>query len=136
MSNIDVVKHVYDRFMHGDVPAILAAFDPNVEFRLAEGHPYQPDGTPWIGGADVTRHFFMRAGGEWEGWTIAVDTMLDLGDAVVVECRYHGGYKPTGRPLDVQVCHVWKFSGGKIVSFHQYLDTARLQWVMGRPCST
>ena len=39
-------------------------------------------------------------------------------------------YKPTGRHMDVQVCHVWRFRGGKVASFHQYVDTARLQGVM------
>jgi ketosteroid isomerase-like protein len=32
--------------------------------------------------------------------------------------------------LDVQVCHVWRFNKGKITSFHQYLDSARLQKTM------
>lgn len=51
-------------------------------------------------------------------------------DAVVVECRYQGVYKPTGRNMDIQVCHVWKVSDGKIKSFQQYIDTARLQAIM------
>src|SRR5262249_50937678 len=50
---------------------------------------------------------------------------------VVVECRYTGVYKPTGRALDIQVCHIWKLTGSRVVSFHQYIDTARLQAVMG-----
>ncbi len=43
-----------------------------------------------------------------------------------------GLYKPTRRQMDLQVCHVWRFRGGKVASFHQYVDTARLQDVMGR----
>jgi ketosteroid isomerase-like protein len=127
----DVVRHVYDRFMRGDVPGVLAAFEPSIEFRLAEGHPYQPDGAPWIGGEAITRHFFMRAGTEWQDWTIVVHNLLDLGRVVVVEGRYNGVFTPTGRTLDVQICHVWTFSdAGKVASFHQYLDTAHLQRVM------
>ncbi len=131
MSNAQVVKHVYERFMQRDVPGVLATFDPNIEFRLAEGHPYQPDGRPWFGEHAITQHFFMKAGSEWDGWTVAFNELLEMGDAVVVECRYAGLYKPTGKRLDAQVCHVWKFSNGKITSFHQYIDTARLQEVMG-----
>jgi ketosteroid isomerase-like protein len=135
-ANTEVVKHVYESFAQGDAPAILATFDPNIEFRLAEGHPYQPEGKPWIGGDAVTKNFFMKAGPEWDGWSMAIHEILDLDYAVVVEGRYNGLYKPTGRKLDVQVCHVWKFREGKIKSFHQYLDTARLQGVMNsRPNS-
>jgi ketosteroid isomerase-like protein len=32
--------------------------------------------------------------------------------------------------MDIQVCHVWKVSDGKIKSFQQYIDTARLQAIM------
>jgi len=130
MSNVDIIRHVYDRFMHGDAAGVLAMFAPAIEFRLAEGHPYQPDGQPWIGADAITQHFFMKAGTEWQDWRIDVHTILDLGDAIVVEGRYAGIYTPTGRTLDVQICHVWRLHGGKVASFHQYLDTANLQRVM------
>jgi ketosteroid isomerase-like protein len=132
MSNAEIVKTVYDLFRQGDVAGILARFDATIEFRLAEGHPYQPSGRAWIGKDAITREFFAVAGPEWDGWSIAIESLIDNADSVVVECRYRGVYKPTGNDMDVQVCHVWRFSGGKIVSFHQYLDTAHLQRVMGR----
>jgi uncharacterized protein len=132
MRNVEVVKHVYDRFAQGDAAAILATFSDAVEFRLAEGHPYQPSGQPWIGKQAITEHFFKKAGPEWEGWSVAIESTLETADAVIVECRYHGRYKPTGQTMNVQVCHVWRFAEGKVTSFHQYLDTARLQGVMGR----
>ena len=127
MSNAEVVKYVYEKFAQGDAPSILATFDRNIEFRLAEGHPYSPEGKPWIGGDAITKNFFLKAGPEWDGWSMRMHQILDAGDAVIVEGRYHGLYRPTGKMLDVQVCHVWRFSGGKIISFHQYLDTGRLQ---------
>jgi ketosteroid isomerase-like protein len=132
MTNVETVRYVYERFAQNDARSILATFDPNIEFRLAHGHPYSPDGQPWIGPDSVTRNFFMRAGSEWHGWSVAIDHIIETTNAVIVECRYGGLYKPTGRTLDVQVCHVWRFSdSGKITSFHQYVDTARLQHVMG-----
>jgi ketosteroid isomerase-like protein len=132
MSNVEVVKEIYERFSQGDVAGILARFEPDVEFRLAEGHPYQPSGRPWFGKEAVTQNFFMKAGPEWDGWTIILGEVVDTVDAVVVECRYAAVYKPTAKALDVQVCHVWRLRDGTVRSFHQYLDTARLQEVMGR----
>lgn len=131
MTNAETVKHVYRSLMQGDVPSILATFDPNIEFRLAEGHPYEPDGKPWVGIEAVTTNFFTRAGRDWEAWSLTCDDVIDLGDAVVVEARYHGVYKPNRAPLSAQVCHVWRFRDGRITSFHQYVDTAHLQRVMG-----
>jgi uncharacterized protein len=130
VNQTEIVKYVYDRFAQGDAAAILKMFDPNIEFRLAEGHPYQPSGKPWHGADAITQNFFMKAGGEWENWRVVPHEILDIGDTVIVEGRYAGVYKPTGRKLDVQVCHVWRFVNSKIRSFHQYLDSARLQDTM------
>lgn len=131
MSNVDLIKFVYDKFMQGDAASVLGAFDEAVEFRLTEGHPYQPTGQPWIGKKAVAENFFMRAGSEWDRWTIQVVEIVDTANGVVVEGRYHGTYKPTRKTMDLQVCHVWKVKNGKVTSFHQYVDTAGLHEVMG-----
>jgi ketosteroid isomerase-like protein len=126
----DLVKSQYENLSQGNIEAVLTLFDDDVEFRLAEGHPYQPSGRPWFGKPAVLEHFFKRGAGEWEGWRVVIETMLELGEDLVVECRYVGTYKPTGKAFDIQVCHIWKFQDGKARVFHQYIDTARLQDVM------
>jgi uncharacterized protein len=132
MSELDIVRKIYRDFAAGDAAAILAVFADDIEFRLAEGHPYRGSADAWRGKEAIAKCFFAVAGAEWEGWSIDVDSAIDAVDAVVVEGRYTGLYKPTGRRLDVQVCHVWRFRGGRVASFHQYVDTARLRHVMGR----
>jgi uncharacterized protein len=133
MNHLETVKHVYERFAEGDAPAILETFAKDIEFRLAEGHPYQPEGDPWIGGDAVTKNFFRRAGPEWQDWRFDIDDVIETPDTVVVEGRYSAVYKPTGRELDAQGCHVWRFRGDRIASFHQYVDTAQVQHVMDSP---
>ena len=130
--NAAVVMAAYDDFGKGHVESLLARFADDVEFRLAEGHPYQPSGEPWIGKTALVEHFFKKAGPEWESWTVDAHDVHELGDTVVVEARYRGVYKPTGRRMDLQVCHVWKLRDGLVRSFHQYLDTGALQQLMGR----
>jgi ketosteroid isomerase-like protein len=44
MSNVDIVKRVYEAFGRGDVPAVLAMMDPKIEWYEAEGNPYMPSG--------------------------------------------------------------------------------------------
>jgi len=130
-KNADAVKAAYDDFAAGNAQSLLSRFADDIEFRLAQGHPYQPTGQAWSGKQALVEHFLKRAGPEWENWTVEVRDLHELGDTVVVEGRYHGLYKPTGRRMDVQVCHVWRLRDGIVRSFHQYLDTAGLQDVMG-----
>ena len=130
MSHVELVQYIYEKFKHGDAQSILATFAPDVEFRLAEGHPYQPSGQPWCGKDTITQPFFAKAGAEWDGWSIALTTVHEMGDTVVVEGRYTGVYKPTGKALNAQACHVWQFRNGMVKRFHQYSDTAQLQEVM------
>jgi len=48
-----------------------------------------------------------------------------------IEARYSGRFKATGKSMDTQVCHFWHVKSGKVTRFQQYVDTAKLQDVMG-----
>jgi uncharacterized protein len=132
MKHADTVRKIYRDFAAGDAAAILEVFADDVEFRLAEHHPYRGSKGAWRGKQAIAKEFFAVAGPEWDGWTIGVEQILEAGDGVVVEGRYTGLYKPTGRRMDVQVCHVWRFRGERVASFHQYVDTAALRRIMAR----
>jgi ketosteroid isomerase-like protein len=132
MTHIDTVHKVYRDFAAGNAAAVLDAFVDDIEFKLAESHPYRGAKRPLRGKQAVAADFFAIAGPEWDGWTIGVAQIVEGVDAVVVEGRYAGFYKPTGRRMDVEVCHVWRFRGDRIASFHQYVDTAALRRVMAR----
>jgi ketosteroid isomerase-like protein len=132
MDNVQIARDVYASFGRGDIPTVLAAFQGNLEWREAEGNPYQPDGKVWVGPQVVVDKLFISLGTEWDAFTIHVKSLHGAGDHVVMEGRYTGTYKPSGKKLDAQVCHVLRFSGGKLASFQQYVDTAQLQAVMAR----
>ena len=130
MSNVQLAKDLYAAFERGDMPAVLAGFHPEIEWREAEGNPYQPDGTAWVGPQAVLEKLFMRLGSEWKGFTLTVRTLHDAGEHVVMEGRYTGTYKASSKSFDAQVCHVLRFRDGKLVSFQQYVDTGQWQAVM------
>jgi hypothetical protein len=90
------------------------------------------DVAPWIGPDAVLNNLFLKIGGEWDGFTVNPKEFHDAGDTVVVEARYTGTYKATGKSLDAQVTHVWRLRDGKIANFQQYVDTAQLQESDGR----
>jgi ketosteroid isomerase-like protein len=133
MSNVKTMEELYAAFGRGDVEAVLAAMDANIEWREAEGNPYQPSGEPWFGPDAVVANLLVKIASEWDGFTIHPKQFHGAGDTVIVEGRYTGTYKPTGKSLDAQVCHVWRLRDGKVISFQQYVDTAQLQSVANSP---
>ena len=131
MSNVQLAQDLYEAFNRGDIAAVLGAFDPGIEWREAEGNPYQPSGSPWVGGEAITQNLFTKIPSDFDGFTLLPKDFHEAGDTVVVELRYSGTGTATGKSLDAQVCHVLKFRDGKLTSFQQFVDTAHLQDVMG-----
>jgi ketosteroid isomerase-like protein len=130
MSNLEVAKTIYHAFGEGDIATVLAAMDPAVDWREAEGNPYQMDGSSWIGPQAVVDKLFVPLGKEWDGFQLTVHSLHDAGDSVVMQGRYTGTCRATGKAMNAQVCHILRFDGGKLTSFQQYCDTAQLQSVM------
>ncbi len=131
MSNMQVVQDLYEAFGRGDVPTVLGAMDADVQWREAEGNPYQMSGEAFVGPDAILQNLFMKLGSEWDAFTVHPKDFHDAGDTVVVEGRYTGTYKATGKAADAQYCHVFKIRNGKLASFQQFVDTAQMQAVMG-----
>ena len=131
MSNVDVVKKVYEAFARGEIPTVLGAMDPGIRWYPAEGHPYMSSGKALIGHDAILNGLFARIAADWDAFAVHPQSFYDAGDTVIVEARYGGTYKPTGRSLDAQGCHLWDVKDGKVTRFQQYVDTAKLQDVMG-----
>jgi ketosteroid isomerase-like protein len=132
MSNTDVVNSVYAALGRGDVDAVVAVFDDDIEWCEAEGHPYQADGRVWRGSEAIVQNLFLRLATEWDAFTVMPTHVHDAGPTVVVEGRYRGTVKATANRLDAQFCHIWQVRGGKVTAFQQYADTAQLQAVTSR----
>lgn len=127
----DLVRGLYDAFARGDVPAVLGAMDPNIEWNEAENFPYA-DGNPYRGPNAVAEGVFMRLVSDFDGFAATPDSLLDAGDAVVALGRYTGTAKATGSALDAQFVHVWWVAGGRVVRFQQYTDTLQVNRVLGQ----
>jgi uncharacterized protein len=125
--NIDIVKGVYAAFGRGDVPAVLGAFDPGIQWSEAENFLYA-DGNPYAGPQAVAEGVFQRIVSDVDGFTLAPGHFIDGGDTVVVEGYYRGTMKSTGTRVDAQFAHIWRLRDGKIIRFQQYTDTK--QWAI------
>jgi uncharacterized protein len=133
MDNVTFVKNLYAAFGRGEVPTVLGAMRPDITWYQAESNPYWPNGEALVGPDAVLKTVFMRLGTEWDGFTIHPKSFHSAGDTVILEGRYSGTYKPTGKSLDAQFCHIWDVKDGKVTRFQQYVDTAKLHAVMGTP---
>ena len=131
MDNVRLLKNLYDAFGKGDIPSVLGMMSPEIKWYEAEGNPYMPSGEAWVGPDAILNNLFMRIGAEWDGFTVHPKSFYGAGDSVIVEIRYSGTYKPTGKSIDAQACHVWDVKDGKATRFQQYVDTAQLQSAMG-----
>ena len=131
-GSADAAHKLYRDFGNGDIEAVLGSFDPDIEWKEAEGNPYQPDGAPWRGPQAIVEKLFIPLGTEWDGFTVTPHT-FHAGDdgVVVVEGRYTGRFKATSRDIDAEVCHILTYRRGKLTRFRQYVDTAQMRAVMG-----
>jgi hypothetical protein len=71
----------------GDMPAVLGGMDPGIEWREAEGNPYEPGGKAWLGPDAVVQSLVMRLAMESDDFTVHAGEFHDAGDVVVVEGR-------------------------------------------------
>jgi hypothetical protein len=124
-KNGDIVKALYDAFGRGDVPAVLGAFDPRIQWREAESFLYA-DGNPYEGPQAVAEGVFQRIVSDVESFAVLPERFIEAGDTIVAEGRYRGTLKRTGTLVDAQFAHVWQLRDGKVVRFQQYTDTK--QW--------
>ena len=129
-QNVELIRSLYGAFGAGDIPGVVGRMAPDMEWNEAENFPYA-DGNPYRGPEAIVGGVFARLGGEWDGFAAVPEEFLDAGDTIVVLGRYRGTCKATGRPLDAQMCHVWRVKDGKAVRFQQYTDTLQAARVMG-----
>jgi uncharacterized protein len=127
-ENVEVAKRTYEAFGRGDVPAVLANFDPNVEWHAAEGLPW---GGQHNGREAVAENVFGAVMAAVDGFALTIDRFLDSGDYVVALGRYSGTGRNSDKPLDAAFAHVWELEDGKLKRFLHYTDTARFNEVLG-----
>lgn len=121
MTNGDIIRDLYAAFAKGDVPTVLGAMDPNIEWHEAEGFMY---GGTYLGPNAILENIFMKFATEWGGFSVVPDKIVDGGDGSVVSLgNYAGKYLKTGKSMSVPFAHAWDLRDGKIVKMRQYLDT-------------
>jgi len=123
MSNTDIISKAYAAFASGDVPQVLAVLDDGIEWTEAAGFPYA--GT-YVGADAIVQNVFMRLGTEWDQYQVKPDLLIAEGDQVAALGWYSGTYKKTGRAFKARFVHWWKLADGRVISFEQVVDSAKV----------
>ncbi|HKI65225.1 MAG TPA: nuclear transport factor 2 family protein [Burkholderiales bacterium] len=129
-DNIAILQSGYEAFAKGDIPTVLSLWDPKIEWNEPE-HGTFWTGAPIVGHQGIVTGVFAHLPQHFDGFRIEIRRMVASGDTVVVEGRYRGNAKATGKPLDAQAVHVWDMREGKAVRFQGYSDTWQFAQVTG-----
>src|SRR3972149_7085063 len=105
-QNVELIRAMYDAFAAGDAPGVVGRLSDKIVWNEAENFPYA-DKNPYVGPQAVLEGVFARIAGEWDGFAVQIDEILDAGDTIIALGRYHGTFKSTGRPQHTQMAHVW-----------------------------
>ncbi len=127
MTNLEIVQRMYAAFGNRDRDTILELFDAQIEWVQNEGFP---GGGRHVGAEAVLNDVFAKFRLEWDVWQAVVSEWIDSGNTIVAIGEYRGTYKATGRSMIAAFAGVYRVRDGRIVSFHQYTDTAMIAAAM------
>ena len=131
MSSVQTLRAAYAALANNDPSVLFGAMAHDIHWHEAEGNPLA-DRNPYVGGQAVGEGVFGRIIAAIDGFSAVPDRFVDGGENdVIVLGRYGGTMKHSGAALDAAFCHVFRFEADRIVSFHQYTDSA--QWARLMP---
>ena len=129
-ANTKTVQQVYENFgalggaggKRADIQPLLSLYSDDVEWHVPE-----MEGVPFAGprrGIAGVRDFFAAVTDSLDVLQFEPQEYIAQGDKVVALGRYSWRVKATGREFSSDFAHVCTVRDGKIVRFHEYMDTA------------
>lgn len=122
-QHVQIVQSVYEAFNRGDIAAVLAAFDPQVELVEAESLPYAG---VYRGHAGV-QQMLVGLGAVWELFQSTLEQVVAHGDEVIVFLQIKGRLRGSERPIEMPVIEVWRIRDGLVAGVRPfYWDTGAI----------
>jgi len=121
-ENIKLVQQIYQHFKRGDIKALLNLLSVNIEWQLPE-----IENVPFAGrrrGHEEMGQFFESLVDTQEIQHFDPREFIARGDKVLALGHYAWRGKSTGREFGGDFAHVFTVLDGKVVKFHEYMDTA------------
>jgi ketosteroid isomerase-like protein len=115
-DHVAVARRMYEARNRGDVDAVIAECDPEVEW-----HPHLASlaGEP-IRGHDGVREYLSSLQEDWEVFRHEPEEFIDCGETVVAYLNTIAQGKWSGIDVEVPVGHVISFRNGKVLRYVSY----------------
>jgi ketosteroid isomerase-like protein len=118
-QDVETVRSAYAAFNRKDIPAVLATYDPQIEW-IEGGGGRSPAGT-FRGPQSVANDVFATVPRDFNDFRAEPEQFIDAGDHVVVVGRFRGKAK-SGATLDVPFVHVNRMRNGKVAGFRNFVE--------------
>ncbi|WP_433032884.1 nuclear transport factor 2 family protein [Actinomycetospora sp. CA-053990] len=126
-TNVDTVQGSYDAFNNGEIPMVLAAMQPDVEWVERAG-PYQGR---YVGPQAIVDNVFAPVPKDWSEFTVTPDEFLEAGDVIVVLGWFAGTARESGTSFRSRFAHVIRMRDGLEASFEDISDAHALHVALG-----
>lgn len=117
-SNVDVARAFTEAFNAGDMDALLACCDPEIEFHstfaAVSGAVYR--------GHDGMRRWYRDLIEAWQEIRSTPEAFFDLGEHVLVFTPIGGRGRHSGVEADVPIAAVARVRDGLLVEYRAYAD--------------
>lgn len=117
-----VQERIYEAFARGDIPTVLAALDPNIEWEEPQASGLY-DAGPHRGVQAVAEEIIAPALTYYEEFAVAPQEFVDAGDRVFVLGEFRGKGKASGTPFVAPFVHIFTVRNGKVTHFRNFTDT-------------
>ncbi len=126
-ANTQTVQQVYENFKgtsfrSADMQSLLGLCSDDVEWQVPEMENVRYCGKRR--GIESVRDFFSAIADDLELLQFEPQEFIAQGDKVVALGHYSWRVKATGREFSSEWAHVYTVRDGKIIRFHEYMDTA------------
>ena len=126
-TDVQTLQDAYEAFNRGDVSAVLAVQDPNIEWN-EPGGGRAPAGT-FHGPQSVGEDVFSTVPENFDEFIAEPERFFEaFGDHVIVVGHFRARPK-AGGDMTADFAHVWQMRDGKIARFHNYVDA--VSWTQG-----
>ena len=117
-SREDVIGSLYAAFGRGDLPAVLATLDEDIDWHTPANLPHGGD----FRGRDAVGRFFQGIAEHWESLEVELESLLSGGDIVMALARARGQLRASGEEFEYSAAHAWTLRGNTPVQFNEYVN--------------
>jgi ketosteroid isomerase-like protein len=120
MDNVSIIRSGYEAFGRGDIEAVLALFDPEIEWNVPDTLGLE---TP-ARGVQAVGAFFRELSQLWQELHVEPKEIVAIDGDRVLALGTHRGRVADGEAVEIPFAHVWTLRDGRPVRFFEYADAA------------